>query len=171
MPIVINVEDGSNVPNANAYISVAEFRTYCEDRGIELPVDNDEVAAMLIKSTDYLETFACQYLGKPTYPTQSLQWPRTGVEFHCEPFPDNAIPKTLKTAQSQLAIAVSQGIDLQPNISAADYVVEETVGPITTKYADPIAAGVAPVLTAANSALAPLFGNCGQSFGIRTRRV
>lgn len=172
MAISIIVEDGSGVANANSYVSVDDARTYAKNRGVELPADNDEVAAMLIKSTDYLEAQACRYQGKPTSSTQSLQWPRTGVVLNCDEVPSNVIPKSLISAQIQLAMAINAGFDLQPNVSPQDYVIKEKVGPIETQYSDPLNVGIMPTFTAANNLLAPLFGECANSkFAIRTQRV
>lgn len=172
MAIVIIVEDGSEVANANAYISVADVRTYAANRGVTLSNDDDAIAAMLIKATDYLETFACQYLGVPTSSTQSLQWPRKGVVFNCDEYPSTAIPKNLIAAQAQAVMAIAEGIALQPNFTAQDYVVKEKVDVIETTYADPIQVGVKPVLTAVDALLAPLFGKCANSgAAIRTIRV
>jgi len=173
MAITIVVEDGTGVENANAYVDVAAVRAYAEQRGVTLPADNDEVAAMIIKATDYLESFACEYQGYKTDAAQSLEWPRECVIISCTAFPNNEIPKQLKSAQSAAVIAQSQGLVLQPNITAADYVTEETVGPITTKYANPIQAGISPQFTGIESLLSPLFNaSCGQAaFALQTMRV
>lgn len=177
MSIAIIVEDGSNVPNANSYVSIADARLYALNRGVVLPVDDDSVASMLINATDYLETFACEYLGKKTSVTQPLEWPRTIklYEGGCEstpPFGVNEIPKNLIAAQIQGAIAISEGFSLQGNINPQDYVTRETVGPITTEYADPIKVGISPKFGAIDALLAPLFGKCANNGGgFRTYRV
>ncbi len=174
MAILITVEDGTIVANANSYISVAEARTYAENRGVVLPVDNDKVAAMLIQATDFLESKCCLYAGTKTDPAQSLEWPRTDAYIlGGEPYDSHTIPKNLKSAQAAAVIAVSQGLSLLPNITAQDYVIEETVGPITTKYANPIQTGIDTQFTGVDSLLAPLYGNCGQTngFSLRTIRV
>lgn len=172
MPITIVVEDGSGVAGANSYVSVADARTYAENRGITLPTDDDELAAMLIQASDYLEAQECRYQGDRTSSTQALAWPRTGVELNGDDFPPNAIPKSLIGAQVQLAIAINAGFDLQPNISPQDYVTREKVGPIETEYADPVAVGIMPTFTAVNALLAPLFGECAANkFALRTLRV
>lgn len=177
MAITIVVEDGAGVLNANSYVTIEEARKYAGDRGIELNADDDKVASFLIQSTDYLESFACKYQGKPTFATQPLQWPRSGVILNCEDWPDNAIPPQLKAAQSALAVIVNSGIPLLPTITREDYVIEETVGPITTKYGDEVtglADGVGMIgrFTSVDALLAPLFGDCNTSpFSLRTRRV
>lgn len=172
MTITIVVEDGSGVTNANSYVSVADARIYASNRGVELPLDDDELAAMLIRSTDYLEAQACRFQGKPTSTTQALQWPRTGVFLNEDEVPSNVIPKSLIAAQVQLAMAINAGFDLQPNVSPQDYVTREKVGPIETEYADPLSVGIMPTFTAANALLAPLFGECASNkFALRTIRV
>lgn len=173
MAIEIIVEDGSGVADANSYVSVASVRTYATNRGVTLPSSDDEVAAWIIKATDYLEAQACKYQGSKTNCDQSLQWPRTGVIICCVEIANNVIPKQLKDAQSSLVLAQNEGLVLQPNVTATDFVTEETVGPITTKYANPVQAGITARFTAVDSLLEPLFfASCGQiGFALRTVRV
>lgn len=171
MTIDIIVEDGSDVANANSYADVAAARAYASARGVVLPADDDEVAAMLIRSNDYLEAQACRYQGKQSSSLQALQWPRTGVLLNGDELPSNVIPKSLIAAQIQLSMAINAGFDLQPNISPQDYVIKEKVDVIETQYADPLAVGILPTFTAVNALLAPLFGECGSGKFIRTIRV
>jgi len=177
MAISIIVEDGSGVANANSYVSVADARTYAAARGVTLSANDDEVAVQLIPAIDYLEAQACRYQGCKTSQTQSLEWPRTGVYLDkcCEnpvPIPSDVIPKSLISAQVQLAMAINAGFVLQPNVSPQDYVTREKVGVIETEYADPTKVGIMPTFTAANDLLAPLFGECAATkFAISTRRV
>lgn len=173
MPVNIIVEDGTLVADANSYIDVAYARQYAEMRGVLLPSDDDVLGAMLILATDFLESFACEYAGRKVSPSQSLQWPRQEAYLFgdCEAWPSDTIPKNLKQAQAAAVIAVSQGLSLLPNIGPQDFVIEETVGPITTKYSDPVKSGVEMKFTGVDSLLASLFGKCGHSSGLRTIRV
>lgn len=173
MAITITIEDGSNVANANSFVTIAEVRAYAEARGVTLPVADDSLAVMLIKACDYLEAQANRYQGEIANDSQALQWPRIDVYINGSEtaFPSNAIPKQLKSAQSALVVAINEGVDIMPNYSASNFVTEETVGPITTKYADPTKVGIAPTLTAVDSLLAPLFGSTATGFALRTLRV
>lgn len=171
MPILITVEDGTGVADANSYVTVAEARQYAANRGVTLSAADNDVAAMLIKAVDYLEAQCCRYQGAKVDQNQALCWPRTGVYLGSAEFPSDAIPNSLKAAQNALVMAVNQGIDLLPNTTAADYVTEETVGPITTKFANPVAVGLSPNLNAAEALLAPLFGECRSYGGFTTVRV
>lgn len=171
MPISIIVEDGTNVSNANSYNSIVELRSFALDRGVTLSSVDDEVATMAIKATDYLETKAEEYKGLPTYTDQSLQWPRTGVYIYEVEQPSNSIPKQLKTAHAMLVLAVNEGLSLLPNYSPQDYVVEETVGPIKTKYSDPSSVGIENTFTGVDKFLEPLINKGLNSFSLQTIRV
>ena len=173
MAITITVEDGSNVANANSFVTIAEARSYAVERGVTLSATDDSLAVMLIKACDYLEAQANRYQGEITNESQALQWPRIDVYISGSKtaFPSNAIPKQLKSAQSSLVVAISEGVDIMPNYSAADFVTEETVGPITTKYADLTKIGITPTLTNVEALLQPLFGSTLTGFALRTTRV
>lgn len=173
MAITIIVEDGSGVADANSYQELADVRLYAEQRGVTLPADDEEVKAWMIDAMDYLEAQACKYQGHKTDCEQSLEWPREGVVICCVDIANNVIPKKLKSAQALAVMIRNEGLILQPNVTAQDYVIEETVGPITTKYANPIQAGISATFTGLESLLEPLFfQSCGQvGFALSTIRV
>lgn len=131
MAVVLIVEDGSGLPNSNAYVSVEGLREWADARGIELPESGDDVARFIIRATDYIETFECEFCGKRLVDTQALAFPRD----------PGGMPKQLVGMTAAMANAYQQGFDPQGVTSNADMVTEETVGPITTKYADPFAFG------------------------------
>jgi hypothetical protein len=170
MPIVVNVEDGTGVTDANSYLSVAAVRDYAANRGFTLSVDDDVVAAQLIRSFDYVETKECDFQGERVFADSAF--PRIGVVINNVEIAETAIPNLLFAATAQLVIAQANGVDIMPNFVAGDYVVEEKVGPLTTKFADPVLVGMGPKLGAVDAALAPLFGRCASpGFGLRTVRV
>ena len=172
MTIQIITEDGTNVSGANSFVTIDEVRVFAANRSVMLSLDDDVVAAQLIKSSDYLESFASEYKGAMTYPDQSLQWPRTGVYLYDNDvmFPVDAIPRELKSAQCALVISLHDGVELMPTVSASNYVTEETVGPLTTKYSDPLSIGVMPTMTAVEAWLDPLLEAIAGS-ALRTVRV
>ncbi len=170
MPTIV-VETGSVVTGANSYVSVADARLYAADRGVTLPVDDDDLGVMLIKAADYLETFACEYQGsKVSGLAQPLEWPRTGVSIHGDELPSTVIPRSLINAQLQAMFAVNSGVDLQPVVNARDYVIREKVGDLEVAYANPLSVGIKSQISAVESLLAPLFGSCGASM-FQTVRV
>jgi hypothetical protein len=172
MPVAIEVEDGSGVENANSFIDVAFARAYASNRGVALSSDDDLLGAMLIQAGDYLNAYECEYQGKRVDCGQAMCYPRSGVVFCCEDWPDDEIPGVLKQAQAALVMAVNAGIVLFPNISATDLVVREKIGPIETEYANPLQANSRTRITSVDALLAPLFGSCQeQGSGFRVMRV
>jgi len=175
MTISIVVEDGTNVASANSFNTIAEARTYALNRGVTLSATDDVVAAQLIKATDYIQSKCCDFQGYETYETQVLCFPREELYISGRLFASDEIPAQLKGAQIQLVMAQAAGINIFPNALATDFVVEEKIGPITTKYADPTKVGLgdlSPSMTAVEALLKPLFSVCGQhGFAFKTLRV
>lgn len=153
MPVTLIVENGTGVPNANSYDTVANAIAFAANRGITLPPDSGggQVSAWLVSGTDYLESFANQFVGRPVSFTQALSWPRQCVEFGPDnPFPSDEIPTQLIAALDQAVIAQFQGIVLMPTVdhSQGGYVIEDKVGPLITKYSEKIGTTSAPLLPA-----------------------
>lgn len=135
MAVTLIVEDGSNVPDANSYADITTLRKYADDRGLDLPDDDDELARMCIVAMDYIEALEYRMKGCRTYDDQSLSWPRKGVCVNCKPLPDNAIPKNLVAALCQLTVdATALGGTLTP--TQTEYAIrQEIIGPMSTTYA------------------------------------
>lgn len=125
MAVEIIVEDGSVVPGANSYVSVAELVTYAEERGITLP-ENPE--SLLIKAMDYLETLDEKYIGEPVDAFQTLSWPRQRHSIIMD------IPSQLRKAQLVLATTAIT-VPLTPVMKGGqEFATRKTVGPITIEY-------------------------------------
>lgn len=169
--INIVIEDGTGKSDSNAYVGVADAREYAEKRGVTLNADDEEVKKLIIKATDFLETFECDYVGNRTTDTQALSFPRTDAKVNGKDLATDEIPRQMIAAQCQCIIAQHNGFDLQPNYTNSDYVVEEKIGPITTKYANPVNTGILPTLTSVESLLKPLFGSCSSSYPLQTKRA
>jgi hypothetical protein len=122
---MIVVEDGTNVPDANSYVTVEELVQYSADRGILLPVDDAEKEILLIKAMDYLELADNEYVGLRSYPDQLLSWPRTSYSASL------GIPRELKKAQLVLAVA-AMTIELSP-VSSGSAGKKVKIGPIAVE--------------------------------------
>lgn len=173
MAIVIVVEDGTGKENSNAYASIDYVRQYALEHGVDLPPEDDKIATMIIKSTDFIESKECEFSGERTNDLQALSWPRKCAMVNCKPFPSDAIPKVLMDAQAALVLVVDSGLDLFTNYGPSDFIIEEKVGPITTKYANPVDVGMTQHFGAADALLNKLYnGGCSCSGGmLKTRRV
>jgi hypothetical protein len=173
MTIEIIIEDGTGIENANSYVTVEEATIYALNRGTVLSSNADVISALLIKATDYIETFEYDFIGEKTNSIQSLSWPRIDAYVgETLAYSETQIPKLLKNAICQAVIAQVSNIDLLPNYSATEFVKKEVVGPITTEYSDPISIGLTPKLTGVSAMLAPLIGKSPTtSFVLKTIRV
>lgn len=146
------VEDGTGLPNADSYISTSDADTYHGNRG------NAAWAAMaapakesaLRQATDFMSTL--RWSGVRATSTQALDWPRAGTELNGFTIAANVVPEAARRACAELALRASAG-SLSPD--AEPVVLEETVGPLTTKYAAPSAsgAGMFPAVVAMLSGL------------------
>lgn len=158
------VEDGSNVADANSYVDTQFATAYAAVRGLVLPSDTTELAQLLVRAFDYIESQRSRFQGVKTYPYGGSQWPRTGVTIDGTAIDPQRIPTELKQAQIRIAVELNNGVDVQPTVG--EVVTEETVGPITTKYAT---GTIGPIMTAVDALLAPLYMQSG-GFSLRTIR-
>jgi hypothetical protein len=164
------VEDGTGLPNAESYISVASASIYFSARGNTLwPSDVPTCEAALRLATDYmLGLYRMRWDGFRTSQTQALDWPRSFV-----PRPDlvggyygypnyyatNVVPIEVQQACAELALRYIVNGDLAPDIAHEDVTTSVKVGPIEIQYAP----GASPLVTftAVNRKLAPFFGTGG----------
>lgn len=120
------VEDGTGLPDAEAYISVADADAYHAARGnaawAALTTPAKEAALRL--ATDYMEAeYGPRWLGNRLTAEQALSWPRD-VE---------GVPEAVRRANAELAVRASAGPLLADQGPA---VKQETVGPLSVTYAD-----------------------------------
>lgn len=130
------VEDGTGIPTAESYSSVAEVAAYValyDITGWDSNTTTDEKEVALRKATSYLDlVYGKNYKGSRNTKTQGLKWPRTGAvvnEFEVE---DNEIPKDLKTATMIVAVKMLNGEDFLPDLDSPEALIRERVkiGPI-----------------------------------------
>lgn len=154
------VEDGSGVSGADSFADLATIRAYATKRGVTLSADDAVLEPFAYKAMDYLEGKGLGLLSL-TFPTE------TG--YVCSLTDAQALAR-LANAQAQLCMEQHAGVDLAPT-RTENFITEDTVGPITTKYSDKFGPveGVAPAMPAVAAILRPL--RCGQGFGVVTVRV
>lgn len=136
------VEDGTGRADADALTSL----TYCDayhgaqGRADWTGEDADKEAAIR-RATAYLSR-SITWAGVRTHGrSQALAWPRSGcVDIEGYGIKSNEIPSEVIDACAELAlIELTTPGALSPVVVPADAIVEETIGPITTKYAAPLA--------------------------------
>lgn len=127
--MTIIVEDGSQVANANSYISVADAQTYVDALGKTVTVTE----ALLLQAMNAMG--ALSWKGGIVSNTQSLSWPRHSV-IDCEgrSIDTDAVPSEIGYAQAMLTSNIDAGYD--PNAIAEKKVIGETVDVISLRYSD-----------------------------------
>lgn len=150
------VEDGTGLPNAEAYISVADADAYFEARGNmawgDLALPAREAALRL--GADYMaQVYGPRWAGARLTDTQALDWPR------CR----EGVPAAVARANAELAARAASGPLLADQGPA---VKSETVGPLSVTYADGARQSVR--YAAVDAMLAPLLRPAGM---IEVRRA
>lgn len=94
------VEDGTGLPNANAYIDVAFLRDYYTARGVTLPSDDGALeAAITVATLDYVDFFF-KFREKPLNDAQALK----------APFERSGFPEAVKRATAVAAYLHTEGL-------------------------------------------------------------
>lgn len=97
------VEDGSIVPNANAYITVDKLKSYWLDRGVTLSQSPSVLQPAIIIATQYVD-LNFQWKGSIVSDSQSLDWPRSDVyDNEGRPIASDIIPNQLEYAICEYA--------------------------------------------------------------------
>tara|TARA_R110000823_G_scaffold203197_2_gene334052 strand:+ start:774 stop:1250 length:477 start_codon:yes stop_codon:yes gene_type:complete len=128
----IVVENGSVVSGANSYVSLAEYRSWANDRGI-LTSDSDSVLERAIfRAMDYFESL--QFIGNKANENQPLQWPRTEALIDGYYVDATEIPGQVKKALYEAAYVQQAGnSELNTQDRKAS---KEKIGDIEVTYAD-----------------------------------
>lgn len=155
------VENGSGVPGANSYVSLADARLYAAARGLTIAEDDATAETQLVRAFDMIEGFERRFGGSRVYATSAF--PRRDLWIYGVRADEDGIPYQAIYAQVQFAVAIESGVDLTPVISLGNMVIREKVGQLETEYAEPTSASaLVPHVTAAMTNLSALFGTGNQ---------
>lgn len=125
------VENGTRVPGANSYVSLADFKAWADARGITYGSDAT-VEQQILRAMDYIE--GLNFVGFKETETQSLQWPRVNVVIDGFGLDASTIPAELKVSVYE---ATKVEIDGDSKIAPVDrQVISETVDAISITYKD-----------------------------------
>lgn len=125
------VENGTRVPGANSYVSLADFKSWADARGITYGSDAT-VEQQILRAMDYIE--GLNFVGFKETETQSLQWPRVNVVIDGFGLDASTIPAELKVSVYE---ATKVEIDGDSKIAPVDrQVISETVDAISITYKD-----------------------------------
>lgn len=158
--MAIDTTPGS--PTADSYVSVAEADAYWAKRqsdvwASKMPPDKE---AALIRATAHVDA-SYGWRGCRESSTQALAWPRYDVYVDGWPLESTTIPKQVRDAVCELALKALTG-ELVADVSPQQ-LVEQTVGPITRKFAPEERNGGQKLYPYVDSLLGPLVsGGSGQ---------
>lgn len=166
MSVTLTVEDGTGLSNANALISLAAFKSYCDGRGTSYSAyTDDNLNAAIVRASAFL-TNAFVWNGfKVNGREQALSWPRTSMlDREGWAVAHDEVPREIVAACSEIALyeAATPGA-MNPSVVLADKVRSETVGPISVEYALLFnnASDARPMLTVVQDLIAPFIGRGG----------
>ncbi len=161
------VEDGTNVANADSYVSAIDAIEIAEKLGLDFPQSQIEAEAPLRMAALYLEKYRNNYQGYKVYSDQSLQWPREPVYIDGEYLEPDVIPTSL--IQAQVAIASAQYSGKMLYGTGVGNVTSRSVGDVSVTNGNNGKIDNSAYLGFANELLKPLFnsaGNGGLEFNV-----
>lgn len=147
------VEDGTNIPNADSYVSEADAANISAKLGLILT--NSEVPLRL--AAVYLEKYRNRYQGSKVFDDQSLQWPRDPVYIDKTYNEPDVIPEDLIYAQVAVASAISTGSDVFG--SSLGSIASKSVGDVSVSYTNNGSTTNAAYMGMVQEYLAPLFNS------------
>ena len=141
--MAIVVEDGTGKPDSVSYASVAQYKAWCDSRGISYTGTTDiQIENALVKATDAMsQMYRQRWTGYRNTATQALDWPRTLVYLESYIYTgsdnslyfidNNIIPKEVVNSCISLAI-YSQTESLVTDIDQR--VIREKIDVIEVEY-------------------------------------
>ena len=162
------IEDGTGMAAAESYISVADATTYHTARGNAAwaAVASDTIREQLLrKATDYMvASYRERWDGYRVTTTQALDWPRYEVPIrdsatqgvYAAFYDSDSVPAAVAKACAELALRAIDG-DLAEDLDIP--VISETIGPISTTYAE--GGRQTKVFRAVDAMLSPFFKGAG----------
>jgi len=132
MAIEFIVETGAGLTNATSYVSVAEYKQYYENRGIDYTATAEAtIQAKLNIATEYIDN-NYNFIGNISNDDQALSFPRVGLSKNGNAIDSNVIPQDVKDAVCYIADKVKNG-----NIEQVDEGVKsESFGPVSKTYSE-----------------------------------
>ena len=132
------IETGNGLESANAYVSLKEVRNFSELNGISLPDGDDDLAILIVKATNYIDSLESQFVGKRLLPEQNLAFPRVLGQSCNNSSVRLADMRNLKKAVFYAIEVLALGNNLMPTMVSRDDIVtkEKIDGAIEVAYSE-----------------------------------
>lgn len=128
----LTVETGTGLSTAEAYVSVADWKTYCSNRNYRWEeYEDSQIEAALRLGAQWIDTFY-RYKGTRLTTTQSLEFPRAGCT-DWSGIDVSGVPLRVAHACTELAFK-SLSEPLYEDAARGGMTVSESVGPISVTY-------------------------------------
>lgn len=120
--MTIIVEDGTGLSTAETYITVAEFKAYCDARGHSYSGYTDlQIEQAMRRAATYINSL--NYYGSVVSDDQGMAWPRrylTNIE-------SNVVPRQIKWAQAEATLRelASPGA-MFPDLERGGQIIQKT---------------------------------------------
>lgn len=158
------VEDGTGRAEAESYVSVADFKVYCDKRGLSYAGKSDDlIEQALRRATQWVDaTYGDRFCGVRVHVAQALVLPQAGlVDRQGYYIASDAVPRQVVSATAEAGFRELQSPQsLSPDVTPGKVKKRVRVeGAVEVEYAVGAAdaAGQAPVISVVNGILAPLF--------------
>ncbi len=131
--MALTVEDGTGRTDAEAYISVSEFKQFAGRRGYNYDEYGDpDIEASIRLATDWIDTYN-RYKGTRLRSQQAKEFPRADLTDWSD-YVVTGVPQRVKDACAELAFkGLSESLYLDQDRGGK--VQSESVGPISVSYA------------------------------------
>jgi hypothetical protein len=108
--VALIVEDGSGLPDSNAYVDIPYVSGYLLGEQLEAweALEEPEREAAIIRATRYIDSL--EFYGTRRTLEQGLSWPRAGVEY--DGFEITGVPQKVKQATAECVALVMQDAEL-----------------------------------------------------------
>ena len=171
---VLIIEDGTIVAGANSFITLVDARTLADDRGISLPVLDDDAIDALIKGGIYVNNQEPSLQGTRVSALQTMCYPRKGVTRYTFDVEDDAIPADLLCAQVEAAASIGAGVNPYAVDTGKEVASQTVTGAVARTFFESGKTNSNVKLTTAINCLYPITSQAvggGNQFTIRALRA
>jgi hypothetical protein len=154
--MVLIVEDGTVVPNADSFLSLADARAMAANYGITLPEDDTQAEVDLRLGYSGLLIYEPTLSGQRVSAEQTGIYPRQNAYLNCFLVADDVIPNEVKLAQLYYAGAVTSGLDVNETDDGNQLASFEVVDVYKESYKDSSSTSFNTRVKGAINALNPL---------------
>ena len=131
MPSALVVETGSQSTTANSYITLANYKTYRDDRyGDPHSNSDDSLTRFIFRAMSYFESLP--FKGSKASDEQALQFPRSGLMVDGYGINSNEIPVEVLESLYEIVFSYEQGNGIDEPIKKSS--LKEKIGDIEVEY-------------------------------------